>query len=138
MIAVGSGWGSRSARAVAIVVIGGLVAVGCGGGDGDGGDQGYVEPKGKATETLAIEGGNFYFDPSDPTASPGIARIDLVGAGGIHTFVFDDGAYPGFQLEVTGDDADAKKIDLEPGSYTFYCDVPGHRQQGMEGTLTVT
>ncbi len=27
--------------------------------------------------------------------------------------------------------------DLKPGTYTFYCPVPGHRQGGMAGTLTV-
>ncbi len=26
----------------------------------------------------------------------------------------------------------------EPGEYLFYCSVPGHQQQGMEGTLIVT
>ena len=28
--------------------------------------------------------------------------------------------------------------DLKPGKYEFYCPVDAHKQQGMEGTLTVT
>ena len=45
--------------------------------------------------------------------------------------MFDDGKVPGFQLEVDGDgDTDAKKIDLKPGKYIFYCDIPEHRAAG--------
>jgi uncharacterized cupredoxin-like copper-binding protein len=32
---------------------------------------------------------------------------------------------------------DSATLNLNPGSYVFYCSIDGHRARGMEGTLTV-
>ena len=125
------------AAAVAALLAAGLLLAACGGGgDGDH-DEAYVEPQGPASETISIEAKNFSFTPDDILAEPGIAKLELVGEGGLHDLVFDNGAYPGFHVEVQGSETDSKKINLERGKFTFYCTLPGHRANGMEGTLRV-
>jgi uncharacterized cupredoxin-like copper-binding protein len=38
---------------------------------------------------------------------------------------------------VVNGDVSTINVDVQAGDYTFYCSVTGHRQAGMEGTLTV-
>jgi plastocyanin len=125
----------RWATPAAVVLAGILAVAACGGGGGGG--SSYKEPKGPAQTTLDIKGGNFFFDPKEPQAPAGVTAIKLESTQGLHTLVFG-GKVPGFKLETSSGSSAQLKVDLKRGKYTFYCDIPGHREAGMEGTLTVT
>lgn len=124
----------RGAAAIAAAALLAVAGAACGGG---GDEKAYREPKGDAEDTVKIAGGNLYFDPDRVQLPAGIDQIELVGEGGVHTLVID--GVDGFELRVDGDgERDALKVRLDPGRYDFSCDIPGHRDGGMEGTLTVT
>lgn len=55
--------------------------------------------------------------------------------------VFHDLTVPAadFRLDVEpGDEAVGGLTLQEPGTYEYFCSVPGHANGGMRGTLTVT
>jgi uncharacterized cupredoxin-like copper-binding protein len=125
----------RFVRLLALAIATMALVAACGG-DGGGGSS-YKEPKGAAQTTLDIKGGNFFFDPENAEVPAGIVAIKMESEGGLHTLVFDDDKVPGFKLEAGSGESDELKVDLKPGRYTIYCDIPGHREGGMEGTITV-
>lgn len=72
------------------------------------------------------------------TANGGGILVNYVNEGAIfHTWVVE-GLEEALKLETPGGATDSGVIALDPGEYTFYCDVPGHRAAGMEASLTVT
>jgi plastocyanin len=123
----------RFAAVAAALLASSAVVAGCGGGGGGT----YHQPVGAAQATIRIQAGNFFFKPGTVHAPAGIDRVELVGRGGDHTLVID--GVKDFKLSVGGDgDTDSAKVNFRPGKYTFYCDIPGHRAAGMEGTITVS
>ena len=116
-------------RLISVLGLGvGLTLTACG--DDDSSDASSTGGTGQTVTVKATDA--LKFEPDHLTATAGVIHIVLDNAGATtHTFVIDD---PKFKL--TNDDS--KDIDLAAGDYVFYCDVPGHRAAGMEGTLTVS
>ena len=94
-------------------------------------------PAAAAANTVTMEAGNFYFKPKDvsiPAHTPVTFKITNV-AQIPHNFSIDVLAIsvaldPGTTTDVT--------VNAPAGTYQFYCNLPGHRAAGMEGTLTVS
>ncbi|MGZ8665280.1 MAG: plastocyanin/azurin family copper-binding protein [Solirubrobacterales bacterium] len=92
--------------------------------------------------TIAVaaeEDGSFAFTETQLTTSAGPNTIEFSNPSDVphNVFIEDDTGEVLAETEtVTGSDTTAS-ADLEAGTYTFYCDIPGHREGGMEGTLTV-
>jgi uncharacterized cupredoxin-like copper-binding protein len=126
-----------------------LVAAGCGDDDEDttssttteAGATGATGATGASGggETVDISETDFALDPSDVTTKAGEVTFDVTNDGdtthnleiegnGVEEELPDDLA-PGDSGELT--------VDLASGTYTMYCPVDGHRDQGMEGTVEV-
>jgi uncharacterized cupredoxin-like copper-binding protein len=91
-----------------------------------------------ASGPLDIEGGDLFFKPKDITAKSGALTITLKNVGMIqHNLLVQED--PSFnKLDVAPGQSATGTLQAKPGTYTFYCDVAGHRQAGMEAKLTVS
>lgn len=115
---------------VRVAVAGAVVALlgaACGTGGGGGGGS-----------TVSVTGTNgLAYEPEELTAAAGTVTVELeAGDEAEHTFVVEE-AGDQQVVEAEAGSTATGTIELEPGTYTFYCDVPGHREAGMEGTLEV-
>ena len=95
---------------------------------------------GETVKLSADPGGALKFDKSSLTAKAGKVTLDMANpssSGVPHAIAIEgngvdkDGqtAQPGGSSSVT--------VELKPGTYKYYCPVPGHEAAGMKGTLTV-
>ncbi len=136
-----------AASALAVL---GLMAAGCGGGGGEEAQpappaetqppaaEGGAEAAATTLELAADSGGALAFDKTSLEAPAGEVSIVLTNDSPVPHNVAIEGNGVDAQGEVFSGGTRTTTATLEPGTYTFYCGVPGHRQAGMEGTLTVS
>jgi plastocyanin len=103
---------------------------GGGGASGGGGGQ--------TLKIAADPGGALKFDKSSLTAKEGKVTIVMDNPSDLPHAVEIEGN----GVEVAGETVEKGGVskasaDLKPGEYEFYCPVGGHKDAGMEGSLTV-
>ena len=127
---------------VSLVVLG---AVGCGGSGGPGGSTGGVGGSAGSTGSshgIRVVMTEFKYSPSTISASAGTVSFDLVNQGRTaHDMVVADSSGKVLgksSLVGAGQEAEFSVQVSQPGTYQIYCDLPGHREAGMSGTLDVS
>ncbi len=125
-------------RALGAITVGLAVSTvalaGCGGGS-DSDTASNVEPS--DAESIEVSGKEFAFDPEALSAEADEAfSVKFTNAGTIeHDFTIEGhdadvvAALPGKSASGT--------FTMAAGTYKYFCSIPGHKEAGMEGTLTV-
>lgn len=86
---------------------------------------------------VAVELGDLFIDPENAELESGTATFEVANTGGAeHNFAIEGVART--EMLAPGGEATLTVPDLKPGTYTFLCEVPGHADGGMKGTLRVT
>jgi uncharacterized cupredoxin-like copper-binding protein len=149
--------GKPFATLIVLLAATALIAAGCGGSDNNSSDNSSNDSsgaQGNTTDTTSSGGGGGGGASTVKlTADPGGAlkfnTTTLNAKAGKVTVVMDNPSQTPHAVEVEGKGVEEETktltqgtakvtVDLKPGKYEFYCPVDGHRQAGMEGTLTVS
>jgi plastocyanin len=90
-----------------------------------------------ALRLSADPGGELRFDRRSLEARAGQVTVVMDNPSSVPHNVSIEGRGVDEEGETVGEGGRSTvRAELRPGEYDFYCSVPGHRQGGMEGTLT--
>lgn len=116
-----------------------LLVAGCGGAGSSArpaGPASSAPTPSAAGVVLKLTGNEYSFTPPALTAHAGLTTIRFTN-GGVVDHDLSIEALHVLLTEKPGKTGEAT-VTLKPGTYTFICSVPGHRQSGMQGKLTVS
>jgi plastocyanin len=132
------------------LVLSSLALIACGDDDGDdttaatgGGETTAAQGGGGGGggETLKLSAdpsGAFKYDTDQLSAKAGSVTIDFDNPAAVsHDVTIEQDGSEIAASDLVADASTSVTADLKSGEYTYYCSVPGHREGGMEGTLTV-
>jgi plastocyanin len=103
-----------------------------------GGPEGTAEAENGELEIPAAPSGALYYVFADATAPPGALTITSPNDSSVdHNIALEGNGVNEEGPVVNNGGVSDIEVDLDAGEYTFYCSVEGHREGGMEGTLTV-
>jgi plastocyanin len=124
-----------------------LVIAGCGGGNSSSstaattGSSSGSGGQGQLLKLTADPGGQLRFDTAKLTAKPGKVTIRMTNpssAGMDHGIAVEGNGVDSDGPTVAPGNTSSVTVTLKKGTYVYYCPVPGHKQAGMKGTLTVS
>jgi plastocyanin len=101
--------------------------------------EGGSAGSGASLDVEADPSGSLAYTSDSASATAGNVTVNFTNSSPVphDVRIEDKGGEDIGGTEVITESNESAKVELEPGSYTFFCSVPGHRQSGMEGTLTV-
>lgn len=138
----GKGMGERLVGGTSVaLVVATIVAVILTGGaeEGEeGGEAEAAEAAGGQLDLRAAPSGALRFDKEELEADAGRVAIVLENPSSVPHNVSIEGQGVEQEGDTVGKGGTSEvTVRVEPGTYTYFCSVPGHREGGMEGTLTV-
>lgn len=121
-----------------LVLASAVLLAACGGGTqaGNSDDTGGDSAQGPVVAVTGTDG--LAFQPEEVTASTGSVTFELTSEPSVaHTLAIEGVNSNEPIVTAEAGQTATGTTTLEQGTYTFFCDVPGHREAGMEGTLIV-
>jgi plastocyanin len=126
------------AMVVVIVIATGLTTIGPSIKTGQSANAALPQPKGPAVSQVnVVAEPSIKFNATAFTATAGIVQFNYSGAPG-HTLQIQEIDSQGFPLGTLSGFPKSGKVTLKPGTYTIFCTIDNHRQEGMQATVTVT